>query len=70
MVRDSISFLRDSGKKVVFDAEHFFDGFRANREYAMQVLDAARDAEWIVLCDTNGGNIPTPRQAWPQGCTS
>ncbi len=59
MVKESISFLRNSDKKVIFDAEHFFDGFKANRGYAMQVLDAAKDAEWIVLCDTNGGNLPT-----------
>ena len=59
MIRDSISFLISSGKKVIFDAEHFFDGYKANERYAMEVLDAAKDAEWIVLCDTNGGNLPT-----------
>ena len=59
MVKDSISFLRASGKKVIFDAEHFFDGFKGNERYAMDVLEAASEAEWIVLCDTNGGNLPT-----------
>ncbi len=58
MVRESIAFLKSKGKKVIFDAEHFFDGFKANRDYAMKVLDAASDAEWLVLCDTNGGNLP------------
>ena len=58
MIRDSISFLKSNGKKVIFDAEHFFDGYKANEKYAMEVLKAASDAEWIVLCDTNGGNMP------------
>ena len=59
MVKDSIAFLKSCGKKVIFDAEHFFDGYKANRDYAMKVLDTASEAEWIVLCDTNGGNLPT-----------
>ena len=59
MVKESIAFLKSKGKKVIFDAEHFFDGYKANEKYAMQVLDAASEAEWIVLCDTNGGNMPT-----------
>jgi len=59
MVKESISFLKSKGKKVIFDAEHFFDGYKANRDYAMKVLDAAKEAEWLVLCDTNGGNLPT-----------
>ena len=61
MIRDSISFLKDNGKKVIFDAEHFFDGYRANDNYAMDVIDAAAKggAEWIVLCDTNGGSLPS-----------
>ena len=59
MIADSISFLRSKGKKVIFDAEHFFDGHRSNEKYAMDVLNAASEAEWIVLCDTNGGNLPT-----------
>ncbi|MDR3282096.1 MAG: citramalate synthase [Candidatus Methanoplasma sp.] len=59
MIRDSVRFLRDSGKRVMFDAEHFFDGYRSNRDYAMGALKAAADggAEWLVLCDTNGGTM-------------
>ena len=57
LIRDSVKFLKDSGKRVMFDAEHFFDGYIANREYALSALKAAVDggAEWLVLCDTNGG---------------
>lgn len=60
MVEDSIRFLKAKGKGVLFDAEHFFDGYAANREYAMKVLKAAADggADWLVLCDTNGGSMP------------
>ncbi len=61
MVQDSVRFLVDSGKHVIFDAEHFFDGYRSNRKYAINVLKAAEagGAEWLVLCDTNGGSMPT-----------
>jgi 2-isopropylmalate synthase len=60
MVEESIRYLHDHDLEVVFDAEHFFDGFRDNAEYAMQVLRAAENggADWIVLCDTNGGTLP------------
>mgnify|MGYP006294817969 FL=1 len=60
MVEDSCQFLKDHGKEVIFDAEHFFDGYNDNREYALSVLDAAvkGGAETIVLCDTNGGLLP------------
>jgi 2-isopropylmalate synthase len=60
MIRDSVAFLKASGKEVLFDAEHFFDGWRQNRAYAMETLKTARSAgaDWIVLCDTNGGNLP------------
>jgi 2-isopropylmalate synthase len=60
MVRDSVAFLRSQGKEVIYDAEHFFDGYRANREYALATLQAAAEAgaEWVVLCDTNGGSLP------------
>ncbi|MDR3206654.1 MAG: citramalate synthase [Candidatus Methanoplasma sp.] len=59
MIRDSVRFLRDSGKRVMFDAEHFFDGYRSDRSYAMKALSAAAEggAEWLVLCDTNGGTM-------------
>jgi 2-isopropylmalate synthase len=60
MIGDSISFLKSHGREVVYDAEHFFDGFRASREYALAALKAASDAgaDWVVLCDTNGGTLP------------
>ncbi|MDP4090396.1 MAG: citramalate synthase, partial [Bacillota bacterium] len=59
MISDTIEYLKSSGKEVIFDAEHFFDGYKANREYAMETLSAARQAgaDWIVLCDTNGGTL-------------
>jgi 2-isopropylmalate synthase len=60
MVADSISYLRAEGLKVFFDAEHFFDGYKGNPEYALQVVVAAAKAgtECVVLCDTNGGTLP------------
>ncbi len=61
MIGDSIAFLVAQGKQVLFDAEHFFDGFELDREYALQTLRTAADAgaERVVLCDTNGGSLPT-----------
>ena len=61
MVEDSVAFLVSKGKRVMFDAEHFFDGWRSDREYALRVLEAAErgGAEWVVLCDTNGGSLPS-----------
>jgi 2-isopropylmalate synthase len=60
MVRDSVAFLRSQGRKVFFDAEHFFDGYRSDPAFAMRVLEAAEEAgaERLVLCDTNGGMLP------------
>ncbi|WP_232699590.1 citramalate synthase [Brevibacillus daliensis] len=60
MITDSVRFLKESGLSVLFLAEHFFDGYKANPEYALQVLYAAEkaDADWLVLCDTNGGTLP------------
>jgi 2-isopropylmalate synthase len=60
MVRDSVAHLRAEGQQVFLDAEHFFDGYRANRAYALEVLRTAYDAgaEVIALCDTNGGMLP------------
>jgi 2-isopropylmalate synthase len=57
MVAESVEFLRGRGKRVFFDAEHFFDGYRSNPEFALAVLKAAHEsgAERLVLCDTNGG---------------
>lgn len=60
MIADSIAFMKKHGKEVVFDAEHFFDGFRANPEYALKTVQTAAEAgaDWVVLCDTNGGSLP------------
>ncbi|MCX7922875.1 MAG: citramalate synthase [Clostridia bacterium] len=60
MIYDTIKFFKDKGKEVVFDAEHFFDGYRANPEYAMKSLQAAYEAgaDCLCLCDTNGGTFP------------
>jgi 2-isopropylmalate synthase len=60
MISDSVSFLKLNGRRVFLDAEHFFDGFKADSEYALQCLKAASDAgaETLVLCDTNGGTLP------------
>jgi 2-isopropylmalate synthase len=60
MIGDSIAWLGPKMEEVIYDAEHFFDGFRANREYALGTLKAAdaAGARWLVLCDTNGGTLP------------
>lgn len=60
MIADSVSYFRNQGKEVMHDAEHFFDGFKLDKDYALMTLKAARDAgaDWIVLCDTNGGSMP------------
>jgi 2-isopropylmalate synthase len=58
MISDTIAYLKSKGLEVIFDAEHFYDGFKNNREYALQVLMAAAEADWIILCDTNGGAMP------------
>jgi 2-isopropylmalate synthase len=60
MVADSVEFLQHAGLRVLFDAEHFFDGYRHNAEFSLRVLEAAAraGAETLVLCDTNGGSLP------------
>ncbi|MPY92742.1 MAG: citramalate synthase [Acidimicrobiia bacterium] len=60
MVGDSVRYLKDHGLRVFFDAEHFFDGYKRNPEYALRVLEAAavNGADCLVLCDTNGGSLP------------
>ena len=60
MIDDTIRYFRGQGRRVIYDAEHWFDGYRANPDYALQTLDAAvqAGAEWLVLCDTNGGTLP------------
>lgn len=61
IIEDSIAFLKRHMKKVFFDAEHFYDGYRLNPEYAIKCLKAAQDAgaDCLVLCDTNGGRLPS-----------
>lgn len=65
MISESVSYLKKQGLEVFYDAEHFFDGYMANKEYAMATLQAARDggAARIILCDTNGGRLPSEIQA-------
>jgi len=60
MVSESLSYLKKRCSEVMFDAEHFFDGYKTNPEYALKVLKEAESAgaDWIVLCDTNGGSLP------------
>ncbi|MDP3631524.1 MAG: citramalate synthase [Actinomycetota bacterium] len=60
MVRDSVAFLKAADRTVFFDAEHFFDGYKHNAAYALEVCRAAADAgaDAVVLCDTNGGTLP------------
>ena len=64
-VRASITHIVKSGREALFDAEHFFDGYKSNPEYALEVVKAAFDAgaRWIVLCDTNGGTLPSEVKA-------
>jgi len=61
MIKDTVAYLVSRGKEVIFDAEHFFDGFKADREYALATLRAAEEAGacCLVLCDTNGGTLQT-----------
>lgn len=65
MISDSLKFLKKQGGEVFYDAEHFFDGFKNNPDYAMKTLEAAEavGARVIVLCDTNGGSLPTEVKA-------
>ena len=61
MIRDTCRYLKEAGREVVYDAEHFFDGYKEGKEHAMATLRAAVEggADWLVLCDTNGGCLPT-----------
>ena len=60
MIAESVGFLVGEGKRVVYDAEHFFDAFREDRDYALRCLRAAADAGagWVTICDTNGSTLP------------
>ena len=60
MIEETIKYLKENDKEVIFDAEHFFDGYKENSEYAMSTLKVAKEAgaRTLVLCDTNGGTLP------------
>ena len=60
MIESSVAYLKENSEEVIYDAEHFFDGYKANPEYAIETLRAAEkgEADCIVLCDTNGGTMP------------
>jgi 2-isopropylmalate synthase len=60
IIEQSVAYLRGQGRRVIYDAEHFFDGYKADKEYALETLKAAirGGAETVVLCDTNGGTMP------------
>src|SRR5690606_3342879 len=60
MIYDSVRYLKDNGLEVIYDAEHFFDGYKNNPDYALATLEKAAEAgaDWVILCDTNGGTMP------------
>jgi 2-isopropylmalate synthase len=60
MITDTIAYLRSRDRQIIYDAEHWFDGYKQNPEYALRTLEAAiaAGAEWLVFCDTNGGTMP------------
>jgi 2-isopropylmalate synthase len=60
MIRETIAYLRDQGRDVIYDAEHFFDGWKANPDYARKTIQEAVEggASIVVMCDTNGGSMP------------
>ena len=60
LIRESLAYLKAHGREVIYDAEHFFDGYKLDPDYALQTLQAALDggADLLVLCDTNGGTMP------------
>ncbi len=65
MIRDSVAWMKGQSREVLFDAEHFYDGFLANPGYALATLRAAAEAgaDWLVLCETNGGKLPWEMEA-------
>ncbi|MBX5435615.1 MAG: citramalate synthase [Alicyclobacillaceae bacterium] len=60
MISETVAYLKRQGREVIFDAEHFFDGYRHNAEYALATVRRAAEAgaDWVTLCDTNGGSLP------------
>ena len=65
MIRDSVAYMKENGREVIYDAEHFFDGYKENRDYAVRTLLAAMEGgvDIVVLCDTNGGTLPFELEA-------
>lgn len=65
MISDTVAYLKKHGREVLYDAEHFFDSFKEDREYSLRTIKAARDAgaDLVVLCDTNGGSLPEEVEA-------
>ncbi|CAN1212020.1 citramalate synthase [Tumidithrix helvetica PCC 7403] len=61
MITDTIAYLRSRDRHIIYDAEHWFDGYKQNPEYALRTLESAIEAgaEWLVFCDTNGGTLPS-----------
>lgn len=72
MIADTVKYLREAGREVIYDAEHCFDGYKANPEYALKTLRAAAEAgaSIIVMCDTNGGTLPEDIAALTKECSS
>ena len=70
MIYDTVCYLKDSGKEVFYDAEHFFDGYKHNKEYALKTLEAAYfgGASRIILCDTNGSAFPDEIEKQIEDC--
>lgn len=60
MIADTVRYLKENGRETIYDAEHFFDGYKGNRDFALRTLEAAQQAgaDVLVLCDTNGGTLP------------
>src|SRR5713101_7315554 len=71
-IRDSVAAAKAKGREVLLDCEHFFDGYKANPQYALACAKAAYDegAHWIVLCDTNGGTLPHEVEAIVKAVTA
>ncbi len=61
MIADTVDFMKRHGREVIYDAEHFFDAYKGNPRYAMETIKAAMEAgaDWVCLCDTNGGALPS-----------
>jgi len=71
VIRESVAFLKSQGREVIYDAEHFFDGFKADSAYALETLKVAKEAgaDLLVLCDTNGGTLTSDLREWFQAAS-